>query len=600
MPVPRIVLLAVLAASFAVEAQMPRPSAPDPRSGLIVGQVVDADSGKPIGDAVVSGPSRTQILTGPDGRFVFRDLPKGPYGVMAIKPGYADGAYGRRRPGGPSQQVTLNEGERVGDVVVRMWKHGAVSGTVVDEVGEPIVGVEVAAFRRTIVAGLQRFVSSGGGGTDDRGIYRISNLSPGDYIVGISPRAVAVPVALGNRIVGSGNAVVRMQSPPGTPYAMELDGIAYSLGRGMPIPRPPAGGRLFVYPSVFYSSTIVASHASVMTLRSGEDRSAIDFQISPVPTMRVSGVVLGPDGEMAAVPLRLFDRDARSIGLNTESASAATDGYGRFMFPAVPEGNYVLQTAAPDSAPARPGGTGGGVLWADLPVTVGRDNVEGLVVNLQRGLRISGHFEFEGTLARPQGRMLESVPLSIEPADAGSAFVMPNVNARADAGGQFTTSGIPAGRYFVRVLGSPVGWMFKSASYGGRDVSDLPLDLQSIDANGVVITFTDRWTGVRGTVTMPPRRSTDAIVLLFPTDPQFWTNYGTSARRIKSAKAGRTGEYVINSVPVGSYYIVALPDEQAGDWQDPKFLQAVVGAATHITITDGEKRVQNLQLRELR
>jgi hypothetical protein len=34
-----------------------------------------------------------------------------------------------------------------------MWKHAAVSGTVVDDVGEPLVGIQVTSIRHTNVGG---------------------------------------------------------------------------------------------------------------------------------------------------------------------------------------------------------------------------------------------------------------------------------------------------------------------------------------------------------------------------------------------------------------------------------------------------------------
>lgn len=607
-------ILASLLAIAAVDAQSPRPPSNDPQNGLIVGQVIDADTGKPIRDAVVFIPSfamdrlvisrpgteppvSQQILTGADGRFVFRDLARGSFNITATKPGYVEGAYGRRRPGGPSQQLTLAEGERLGDVVLHMWKHAAISGTIVDEAGEALVGTHVVAYRRTVISGLRRFVGAATGTTDDRGIYRISGLAPGDYVVGVTSRRTAVPMELGDRLVGGNNGTVRMSAPPGTASAMQIGGSAYSLGSGAPTPRI-AGERLFVYPPSFFSSTFSASQATLVTVASGEDRTAVDFQLSPVPTVRVSGVVMGPDGEVPAMPLRVFAGDANDVGLVNELFTIATDGYGRFTIPAVPEGRYVLQAGTAVRPPMKPGDAGGAVLWAETPLPVAREDIDGVVVTLQRGLRISGHFDFEGALARPTGAGLDQVPISIEPADPGSGFVMPSPAARADSSGRFTTVGIPPGRYFVRVRGSPVGWMFKTATYGGRDVADAPLDLSGNDATGVVITFTDRWTGVRGAVTLPSGRHTaDALVILYPTDPQYWTNYGQSVRRIKSARTSRTGEYVFNSVPIGSYYIVAVPDERAGDWQDPAFLQALTSIATPITIHDGDKRVQNLQIR---
>ena len=91
-------------------------------------------------------------ITNGSGRFVFRRLPKGSFGLTAIKPGYVEGAYGRSRPGGSSAMVELADGQR-SDVVIPMWRFAALSGTVIDEAGEPLVGVDVrvrAALHRSV------------------------------------------------------------------------------------------------------------------------------------------------------------------------------------------------------------------------------------------------------------------------------------------------------------------------------------------------------------------------------------------------------------------------------------------------------------------
>ena len=157
-------------------------------TGLIVGQVVDAASNNPLNGVVVrlsgrpapdaipgaSAPSALQVMTGADGRFVFRDLPKGSFTIISTKGGYLDGAYGRLRPGGGVQPVAFEDGQRVGVVSLSMWKHAAISGTIVDEAGEPVIGVPVRAMRRTTaLIGRRRFVNAGTSSTDGRGMYRI-------------------------------------------------------------------------------------------------------------------------------------------------------------------------------------------------------------------------------------------------------------------------------------------------------------------------------------------------------------------------------------------------------------------------------------------
>jgi hypothetical protein len=133
------------------------------------------------------------------------------------------------------------------------------------------------------------------------------------------------------------------------------------------------------------------------------------------------------------------------------------------------------------------------------------------------------------------------------------------------------------------------------------DVTDAPLDLQSGDAEGVILTFTDRPTALRGVVTSrrgPP--DPDAIVLVFPADPLAWTNTGLNGRRVRGARTSTTGQYFVPSIPPGEYYVAAIADEEAVDWQDAEFLQALTRIATRVRITDGQQRTHDLRTREIR
>ena len=165
-----------------IALQLPGGQTPDSRSGLVVGQVIDAATKRPVAGAriVLNGPPgpdgqfRPPVLTGTDGRFVFREMARGNYNVAAVKAGYVDGAYGRTRPGGSALPLSMSDGERRDDVVVRLWRQASISGAVRDESGEAQVGVQVRAYRRAAVGGKRRFVPAGSASTDDRGIYRIA------------------------------------------------------------------------------------------------------------------------------------------------------------------------------------------------------------------------------------------------------------------------------------------------------------------------------------------------------------------------------------------------------------------------------------------
>ena len=120
------VLAVVIMSLASVQAQrMSR--APSRADGLLVGRVVDT-AGRPVGGAVVAlsrraaverfssavrmpgPPQQDRVLTRADGFFVFRDLPLSTFSLTAAKPGYSEGAFGRRRPGGPAQELPVDRG----------------------------------------------------------------------------------------------------------------------------------------------------------------------------------------------------------------------------------------------------------------------------------------------------------------------------------------------------------------------------------------------------------------------------------------------------------------------------------------------------------
>ena len=349
----RAVITALVVGPFAVVpggAQVRRQPPPTGR-GLIVGQVIDAVTGKPLRDAIVTITGASQvtrdevlaaprILTTADGYFVFRDLARGNFIVRATKQGYTDGVAGRRRPDGPSQPIALADGGRIGDVAVWMWRPGAIAGTVADEAGEPLVNIRVRAFRRTVGSGRPQFLGAATATTNDRGEYRLGGLLPGEYIVLVPARQVVVAHALAREVQAG-----RLQPPRDLAAALSPEAKAIQAGDslialdGSPMPPPPNADRLF-YPPTFHPSALTIDLAVPLTINAGEERGGIDLQLQPVQTLRVSGFVVGPDGAAAGIPVRLWPRALDDFALDQDATMATTDVNGAFSFPAVPSGHY--------------------------------------------------------------------------------------------------------------------------------------------------------------------------------------------------------------------------------------------------------------------
>lgn len=612
---PTVLTVMVLFGAF-TGAQTQQPPA---RNGVITGQVVDATTGKPVGAVIVSisgpgismratpssgpNPSVPRVMTAGDGRFMFRDLQAGSFTITASKNGYSEGASGRRRPGGTPQPVVITDAQPAASTSVRVWKNGAIGGTVLDEAGEPVVGLQLRALTRTTINGRRRFMPAGPAVmTDDRGNYRFSGLVPGEYIVAASPPPMGLRLSVFGDIGRGGRGAGELASAiaaGGTQGALQVGDAMLTLGRGSAIPPPPVGDRLQIYPTTFHPAAHAPSQAASVTIASGEERLGVDVQLQPVPTGRISGLVTSPMGPPATMPLALVPAGSDEIPANFAGGGTVTDSTGAFTFPAVPTGQYTLRGAGPVRSGNQLSSMGGSY-WAAVAVTVSGTDVDGLVVDLREMLRISGRAEFQGGNP-PQLSAVRGMAIGVTLENLDGPFAPGLGGGTGGAGATwdahtFTLFGYPGGRYIVRVANSPAGWMFKSATLDGRDVSEAAFDFQR-DVSDLVITFTDRWSGISGSV---QGAADGASVVVFPTDAQSWANYGSNPRRLKAARATSQGRFGISSLPPGEYYAVAISEEQAADWRDPKTLEELARVATRVSIGEGEHKTIDLSIKEVR
>jgi hypothetical protein len=606
------VAMVLMVRGAASAAQGPAPA----RDGVITGQVVDAASGKPVSAAIVQisgqpfggriGPGSgapPRILTGGDGRFVFRELPSGSFTIAATKGGYADGASGRRVLGGGSQPVVLTAAQRTAETSIRMWKHAAMTGTVLDEAGEPVVSLQVVAVRRTFIAGRRRLVPIGGpqASTDDRGEYRLSGLPPGEYLVATSPPSASVNTSgFADPRAGRGAAPGAGFSP-GTANGIQVGGAQLLVGRGGAIPPPPVGGRIQIYPMVFHPSAFAPAQAIAIALGAGEERVGVDLQLQPVATVRVSGTLLGGAGPAGMVSLRLIPAGVEDIAGEAVAPTSVSDASGAFTFAAVLPGQYTLRGSGP-SVPPGPS-RAGERQWLAMPIAVAGDDVDGVVAVMHSALRITARLEFEGATPRPTAQsqrpgQFTPPPFTLESDDLASSMVGGIGGGMLDgAGEQMTLGGFAGGTYRVRVAASPPGWMFKSAMLNGVDVSETPFEFTR-DIPDLVLTYTDRWSGMSGVV--QGQGAAGATVLAFTTNPQAWDNTAANPRRIKSTRANAKGEFGLSSVPPGDYYVMAIAEDPGPEWRDPKTLEALARQATQVSIAEGEHKTLDLRVKEVR
>jgi hypothetical protein len=584
---------------------------------MIVGQVVDATTGAPVGEAIVrltlpkyvDDPTtpKGRVMTDGEGRFFFTDLHPGEYWLNASKDGYSPGIYGQRRASGQNVLLSLAEGERLMDVTLRVWKYGVIAGTVLDEAGEPVVGVAVRALVKDVFAGRTRYgnvqiISEPIATTDDRGMFRLSQLMPGTYVVLVPSTQTTVPAAflqapdatLRSELFFAGVPEVALL---GQPRTQQVGDFALMTSNRVLVPPPSSPAeRMAVYPTTYFPAAATAGAATQITLAAGEERSDITISVRPVPAVRVSGRLVAPDGSVPPpTTIRLVGAamtDVITTGLVSgpdhvgfETVTGMSDASGRFTLLGVPSGDYVLTHATRFLSRAIQQGQP--ALWVSQPVAVGADDVSDLIVTLRPALRIEGRLEYRG-----------STP---PPAIAGITFEAPfgelgQFAVQATKGATLTFSTVAAGGQYIARPYESSTWFVQSVTLGGKDITDRAFDLQS-DATSLVVTYTDRPSKVSGTVTDERgAASPTAVVVVFPVDPRLWSGYGASPRTLKSALTTRGGVYTINHLPPGDYYAIALADSDIDGWRDPATLETLADQATRLTVTAGDA-LKTLDLR---
>lgn len=558
-------------------------------------------------------------LTDDQGRFSFSGLPAGRYTLTAFKAGMINMPYGAKRPGRPGTPIQLAEGEHLQRLNIAMPRGSVLTGIVVDENGEPATGVPVRALRSTMQSGERTWQMAGQGMTDDRGIYRIFQLQPGDYIVNAVPaNATSVVVSMLGAPppppppppAASGASVSMIVSGTGTTAAGEVQARIFEVQQMVSAMGQPVASAFGQPPStahapVYYPGSTSAASALVMTLRAGEERAGVDFQLQLVPTTRLGGIVTSQAGALpptTQVALATRQGGATPTNIPTNMSMSRVDPQGRFTFNGVTPGEYVLQ--------ARGVAEPGGALWASTDVAVTGQPLPDIVLTLQAGMTVSGRVEAEG--AASSAFDPSNVRVLLMNRGAQTFQIGGTQPAQVDSSGRFTINGVLPGRYTLSAIASNPGgraggpmtapgptsappFVLKSAMLNGVDLLDFPVEIgpnQSI--SNVVVTYTNRVQELSGTIQDTSGRATsDFTIIVFPSDARYWM---PQARRISATRPGTDGRFTFSGLPAGEYRLTAVVDVEPGEWYDPEFLKQLASASIAISLSEGERKVQNIRL----
>jgi Carboxypeptidase regulatory-like domain len=528
----------------------------DSMLGSVAGVVKDTSGrGLPLAMVIMrraTGAASVQgVSTDESGRFQFDNVPPGPLRLAATKRGFqmvASPADTVPSETIPWVEVELSSSQRRNDVALVLSRTTVVSGTLLDHLGDPLSGS--LSLRPSAAPNALRHSAR----TNSRGEFRISDVSPGEYILVVD------------------------QNPYGSPLRV-ADGSAQE--------------REVAFLPVFYPGVPDASMAAPLAVRAGVDVAGLVVVVQPAP---VSSIHVTIDPGARAAQNVLLTRTPLDGPPATSRATMSRDGL-RGALDSVPAGRSLIVATATEvrADPLERGSDHR--LWATAEIATDGTTPATLTMMLEPGARVSGRIVVEG-----RGLSSAAVQPRLEPASdvVGGAYVWPR-ELTGDAGRfEFTITNVQPGAYLLGVgarAESEVPWTVKSIVADGREIQQRVIDLApGTELGNVIVTLSDQLTELSGTVVDERGRvPSGAGVIAFTPNPQLW-RAGSSL--IRSAVVDPTGRYVIPGLLPGEYRLAAVADRAAVSTADyPMLLARLLPSAVTITLRHAEQKVQDLRLR---
>jgi hypothetical protein len=534
----------------------PRATRPgeDPQKGSSVlrGYVTAADSGNPIRRALVrvtsqDGRGGGMTQTDADGRFEIKELLGGRYTLTASKAGYVSMSYGQRRPEQQGTVLEITDGTVVDKIALSLPRGGVVTGTVLDEFGDPVAGAQVSVLRFRYVNGARRLTQTGGGGTDDRGMFRVYGLVPGDYFLSAALRAPQ-----------------QMMMGPTSLTSTPVEGYAPTYYPGTPNP----------------------SEAARITVRAAQETSNISLALIASRLSSVSGrAVTSANAPVVQGMVMLMPADPMAGGMVMGMSNAMTRADGTFQLLGVAPGTYNL-SLRPRGMPTAD------AEFANMRLTVGNDNLDNVLLVTARGAIARGIVTTDEGVPPPMRP--EQISLFARPAEPEAVMMQPGEN-KVNADWTFEMTGLSESRLLGGGVSEAPDWSIKSVLHNGVEVIDTPINFvpgQTVDGFEIVLSrkrseLSGQISGERGAP------ETDATVIVFADDPARW---GFATRYVRAVRPNQDGRYTLRGMPPHDYLVVAVKDLEPGQSQDPEFLDSLRPQAQRVSLGENETRVQDLKI----
>lgn len=541
----------IIFASALCLAQAP----PKEPSASVSGRVTIA--GKAASGIVVVATFRTSFFdnktiakatTDEDGNYKLTALPAGRLTIFPLAKSFVVTSDGGKKA--TEQSVNVADSEAVTKIDFALLRGGVITGRITDADGHPIIGEAVnivpqgdsESAQQTFMFAAKKYQ------TDDRGIYRVYGLGPGNY-----------RVSVGQTAAGGGG--------------MTMMGITGQL------------------PKTFYPSVTEEAKATIIELKEGGEVTGIDITVGKASRgFAVAGRVIDADTGQPVAGVYLghavVDETTKQLGAMNFSG-ASSDANGKFRMEDFRPGRYAafsFGSQADNTTYSEP---------AQFEIVDG--DVTGIEVKLRRGGTISGVAVLEGNSDPAGATLFQAVNLFayVAPKNLGAPSYSRGSIA---ADGSFQFKGLAPGTARISIQGFPTPPKGLTLARVELDGADHPEGIEvaaGAQIKGVRLVFVYGTGSIRGEVkiengTLPEGSAIQVMVRAAGGD-------GRGSNRVAEID-GRLHFFIENLAP-GSYELLVRRVTMTGDKPGPpvELLKQTVtvtnGAEVKVTLgVDLEKK----------
>lgn len=517
--------LAISSIAVAQRSSAPVPSA---SAWQVAGRVISATDGQPLSHAritLISSSRRdfvAEASSGADGSFVFNSLAPGKYTLSAEHPGFVAQNY--QQHGSFFTAIAVGPGLTRPPLLFRLQPEAVISGTVVDEAGEPVRNANVRLLHKSLLNGEWATRTAGSAPTDDRGFYHFGQLLPGTYFVVVNAQPWYARQA------------VRRPRRAGNTRGSALD---------------------VAYPVTYYQDATTLSEATAIDPQAGEHASA-DITLTAVPAQHL--VVRVDDSLPFPAMLSQHIPGGSTVSFSTVFQQIAP---GVFESSGIPPGSYEMELRPYDAKSAR----------QVAPIARTVDVGKGEEIDLRQP---SSSASVSGTVrmlaaARPPAH-LAIMLLRAHSRDISRAEVSSN--------GTFTFSpSVPPGRYQLGL--SSGDFYIARVAATGVSVSGRTVEISGADPVALQIVLSHGVAQVTGPALHDGKPVSGVLVLLVPPDP---TN---NQLLFRADQSDSDGTFTLRSVVPGQYTLVAIDNGWGLEWQNPAALKPYLAHGQHLDVAPG-------------